>query len=126
VVDIFKALKDVFTDNQANLIEVMLWKMFKKHETEEHQEKDLLEENFEKKRVINIYIGTPHRLLKLIERGAIEAKDCRSLRYMIFDCRLNKKTLSLFDIPEVRQDALDVVLQFRHLVAKGKLKFYCH
>jgi len=54
--------------------------------------------NAKQKRVLNIYIGTPNRLLKLQGMEAYDiGKKSDRFRYMVIDCRYNKKNFSTFE-----------------------------
>ena len=94
---------------------------------EEHSEKELKADLPEgSKGVINIYICTPHRLLTMMDRGLIKLQKNKMLKYLILDCSLNVKMLSLMDINETRVDTLRVCLRLKERIRESKLKLYLH
>ena len=74
-------------------------------------------------RFINVYIGVPNRIKKLIEVGTINITS-RSVKSIIFDTNLNTKDFSIFDTYETRDDTFDILLLARKQLLKRKLKVY--
>lgn len=118
VVDNFKALKDKLSSNK-NGIEVRLQKLFSKHITvEEHQ--SLLSTPKAGAKYLNVYIGVPNRIKKLIEVGTIKVKDGQ-FKCIVFDTQLNSKNFSLFDVLETRDDTYDILMLAQKRLIKRKL-----
>ena len=88
VVDMYKELKHL--QNVKNPIMVRVQKLFAKHITVEEHEA-LLNADIKKMKVINIYVGTPNRLKKLVERNAIKLKK-PTFKYLVLDSHLNVKS----------------------------------
>ena len=70
-------------------------KLFAKHFKIEEQQK-VLEEEF-----IKLAVGTPNRLEKLVESGALKLDD---LQLVVVDMVQDAKEKTIFEIPEVRKD----------------------
>lgn len=116
VVDLNKLLVYKYSQNENlenNLqYDVHVSKLFAKHIKPEEQAESLAKKhpNAKVKRVINIYIGTPNRLLKLSQMDAFDiGKKSDRLRYLIVDCRLNKKNFSIFETHETKNDAIELL-----------------
>jgi len=67
--------------------------------------------------VLNVYIGMPNRVKKLGLKGSYSLD---KLRYMIVDCRLNPKGLSIFETRETRIDTLDLITMCDDILHEGK------
>ena len=65
--------------------------------------------------------GTPNRLAKLIEEGALKVD---KLKYIVLDVRLDVKKRTILDMPEVCGDwwAMWDKSGFKKIVAEGKAK----
>ena len=61
-----------------------------------------------------------------METGLIKLNKNPSFKYLILDCSLNKKMLSLMDINETRTDTLKLLLRLKDRIRSGKLKLYFH
>jgi len=70
-------------------------------------------------KVINVYVGVPNRVKKLIEVGTVNVKGSH-LKHLIIDTRLNPKNLSIFDVLETRDDSLDLLLLAQKRLIKRK------
>lgn len=118
--DLYKELKAKFGEKTLKEgVEVCIQKLFSKHiSVEEHQA--LLSAEHPGK-LINVYVGVPNRIKKLIELGSIKVSS-RKFRCLVFDTHLNQKNLSLFDIWETRDDTFDILLLSRKQLFKRKLK----
>ena len=57
---------------------------------------------------MNVLVGTPNRIKKLVETGSIKVTK-KKFRYLVIDTALNPKQLSIFDIKETRDDTLDLL-----------------
>jgi len=91
------------------MYDIHVTKLFAKHIKPEEQAALLGKKhpNAKQKRVLNIYVGTPNRLLKLESMEAFDiGKKSDRYRYMIIDCRLNKKNFSVFETKETRGDTI--------------------
>ena len=56
----------------------------------------------ETKKLVNVYFGTPNRLLKLIEMKGISVT--KTLRHIVVHCKQNKKKFTIFDIKDTKND----------------------
>jgi len=74
---------------------------------------------------INIYVGVPNRVKKLIELGNIKATN-KKFKEFIIDTHLNSKGFSIFDIFETRDDVHDIFLLSSKRLLKRKLKISLH
>jgi hypothetical protein len=81
--------------------------LFSKHISIEEQQQLLTSGKTGK--YINVYVGVPNRIRKLIEVGTIKAKNS-SLQSIIVDTHLNAKNFSIFDIYETRDDTFDIFM----------------
>lgn len=119
VVDNFKALKDKLSSNKSG-IEVRLQKLFSKHiSVEEHQK--LLTTPKPGAKYLNVYIGVPNRIKKLVEVGTIKVKSGQ-FKCLVFDTHLNPKNFSLFDVLETRDDTFDILMLAQKRLIKRKLQ----
>jgi len=92
--------------------DINVQKLFAKHCKPEEQAELLGKKhhNAKVKRVLNVYIGTANRLLKLSKMKAYDIGILSDrFRHMIIDCRLNKKSFSIFEVNETKSDALDLL-----------------
>jgi hypothetical protein len=93
--------------------------MFSKHiSIEEHQK--ILGAKKQGK-FINIFVGVPNRVKKLIELGTIKASN-KKFKEFIIDTKLNPKGFSIFDVFETRDDVHDIFLLSNKRLLKRKLK----
>ena len=60
-----------------------------------------------KAHVVRSIVGTPNRLLQLVERNALRLDSCRCL---ILDCWLNDKQQNLLGVKEVWQDTAKFIV----------------
>lgn len=89
-------------------------KLFAKHIKVEEQVKAL--ENY-----VNIAVGTPNRVKKLIDIGAL---GLGSLSIVLLDMCEDAKGLTLFTIPQVKADCLELYKShFYQQASSGKIKF---
>ena len=114
VVDLNKLLVTMYkSTNESNLkYDVHVQKLFAKHIKPEEQATLLSKKhpNAKQKRVLNIYIGTANRLLKLQKLKAFDIGITSDrFRNLIIDCRLNKKNFSMFEIKETKSDTMDLL-----------------
>jgi hypothetical protein len=89
--------------------DIHVTKLFAKHIKPEEQAALLAKKhpNAKQKRVLNIYVGTPNRLLKLESMDAFDiGKKSDRFRYLLVDCRMNKKNFSIFETKETRGDTI--------------------
>ena len=56
-----------------------------------------------------MYIGTPNRIKKLVEKGAMKIKKS-AFKHLVIDSHLNVKSQSIFDIFETRDDTFDLLI----------------
>lgn len=56
--------------------------------------------------VVRLAVGTPNRIAKLVEVGALKLDD---LTLVLVDCSKDVKQRSIFDVPEVRADLFHLV-----------------
>lgn len=59
--------------------------------------------------MVNIYVGTPNRIKKLIEIEAISVSKAM-LKFIIVDCKPNSKNQTIFDILETKDDTFGIFL----------------
>ncbi|CDW89361.1 UNKNOWN [Stylonychia lemnae] len=118
VVDLYKELKNIYQAD-THPIKVRVQKLFAKHITVEEHEKLLNAEN--KGSVVNLYIGTPNRVKKLAEKGAMKLKKS-NFKHLVIDSHLNVKNQSLFDIFETRDDTFDLLILSQKQLMKANLK----
>jgi len=74
---------------------------------------------------INLYVGVPNRIKRLIELGTIKATN-KKFKELIIDTHLNPKGFSIFDIFETRDDVHDIFLLSSKRLLKRKLKISLH
>ena len=72
-------------------------------------------------RLLNVLVGTPNRVKKLVEFGSIKVTK-KKFKYIVIDTELNSKQLSIFDIKETRDDTLDLLLLSQKQLLKQNLK----
>lgn len=92
--------------------DINVQKLFAKHIKPEEQAELLGKKhhNAKAKRVLNIYIGTANRLLKLSKMKAFDIGiQSDRFRHLIIDCRPSKKNFSIFEIKETKSDTLDLL-----------------
>eukprot|EP00347_Sterkiella_histriomuscorum_P013829 403363206 len=119
VVDVYQELKTTYANDKKGTIPVRVSKLFAKHISIEDHEKYLKSE--QKGEFINVYVGTPNRIKKLVERGAISVKKS-TFKHLLIDSHLSAKSQSLFDITETRDDTFDLlILSQKHLLKKNLL-----
>jgi hypothetical protein len=86
--------------------------LFAKHIKPDEQ-KDLLSNKHphaKDRKVLNLYIGTPNRLLKLFQINAFDTgKMSDRFRHLVIDCRINKKGYSIFENKETNADTLKFI-----------------
>ena len=82
--------------------------------------------NGKQKRVLNVYVGTPNRVLKLHSLKAFDiGVQSDRFRYFVVDCRLNKKNFSIFENKETKSDLLELLIQSKEALKRegsNKLK----
>jgi hypothetical protein len=112
VVDLYKALIEKFKDTRSLRYDVQIHKLFSKHIKVEEQHTNLTQTHKNKKKqVLNVYLGTPNRLKKLALKETYTMGDSSgSFRYMVVDCRVNKKGFTIFEVKETRADSLDLLV----------------
>ena len=95
--------------------DVRIHKLFARHIKPEEQAKWLakVHPGYETRPCLNVYIGTPNRLTKLLEMKAFRMDRCDTLKLIVLDCRLNKKSMSLFEDVESKKDAMEVLAAAR-------------
>ena len=111
----------VGTNDPAYGYDIHVQKLFAKHIKPEEQMTLLGNKhpNAKLKRVLNIYIGTPNRLRKLSSMEAFDlGKKSDRFRYMIIDCRLNKKNFSIFETHETRDDTVELVREAKEALQR--------
>jgi hypothetical protein len=86
---------------------VRVQKLFSKHITVEEQQNLLT--TTKPGQFINVHVGVPNRVKKLIELGSINVKNKR-FGHLIIDSHLNPKNLAIFDVLETRDDLYDTLL----------------
>ena len=62
-------------------------------------------------KLLNIFIGTPNRILKLLEMDGIELTS--QLKYIVLHCKRNKKNFTIFDIKDTRKDLVDLMKKLK-------------
>lgn len=118
VVDLCKVLKEKFA-KEKNGIEVKVQKLFSKHITvEEHSS---LLKSAKAGKYLNVYVGVPNRIKKLIEVGTIKVKSSQ-FKCLVFDTHLNPKNFSIFDVWETRDDTYDILMLAQKRLIKRDLQ----
>ena len=107
VVDVCKELKAKFSEKSYKGAEIRIQKLFSKHITVEEHTAILKDQKPGK--FINVYVGVPNRIKKLIEVGTVNVKG-KHFSHLVIDSKLNTKNYSIFDILETRDDAYDLLL----------------
>ena len=99
--------------------DVRVHKLFARHIKPEEQAKWLakVHPGYETRPCLNVYVGTPGRLAKLLETKAFRMDRCDTLKLIVLDCRLSKKEQSVFEDNESKKDAMEVLA-----AAKGRWK----
>ncbi|KAJ3217444.1 cms1 ribosomal small subunit [Dinochytrium kinnereticum] len=64
------------------------------------------QERFLKAKDVDVYIGTPNRIAKLMDTGALPLNN---VSHVIFDGSLDKKDRTIFSIPELQPDILQIL-----------------
>lgn len=68
-----------------------------------------------------VAVGTPNRILKLIEAGALDLSRCR---FIMIDSYKDAKNFSVLDWPDTRDDVAKLFTDvFRPRVVEGSTKF---
>ena len=119
VVDLNKLFVEKFKvlDKEECPYDVHVQKLFAKHIKPEEQKEMLSTKHphAKERKVLNLYLGTPNRLLKLLSMGAYDpGKISDRFRHLVIDCRLSKKGFSIFEQKETKQDTLSVVKSCSH------------
>jgi hypothetical protein len=117
VVDLNKLIVALYKDHRGFTesklkYDINVQKLFAKHIKPEEQSELLAKKhpNAKAKRVLNIYIGTANRLLKLSKMKAFDLGiQSDRFRHLIIDCRMNKKCFSIFEIKETKSDTMDLL-----------------
>ena len=102
-----------YEEQSSEQYDIHVTKLFAKHIKPEEQVALLgtKHPNGKYKRVLNIYIGTPNRLLKLHQMKAYDIGTLSDrFRYLVIDCRLNKKNFTIFENKETKSDTLDLLI----------------
>eukprot|EP01098_Paradermamoeba_levis_P002067 TRINITY_DN1241_c0_g1_i5.p1 TRINITY_DN1241_c0_g1~~TRINITY_DN1241_c0_g1_i5.p1 ORF type:complete len:344 (-),score=123.94 TRINITY_DN1241_c0_g1_i5:111-1016(-) len=112
--DLFKELNAGGLNSNSK--EVKLGKLFARHLKMEDQILELQGAQ------TNIAIGTPNRLKKLCENGALKIQEGRT-KFLFIDAAKDKKNLTIFDVKDTFNDMFGLYKDFcLDLVKKGKLK----
>ena len=112
----------------SHTYDIHVSKLFAKHIKPEEQAALLAKKhpNAKQKRVLNIYVGTPNRLLKLESMEAFDiGKKSDRFRYLVIDCRMNKKNFSIFETKETRGDTIQLIREAKEAILRegnSKLK----
>jgi U3-containing 90S pre-ribosomal complex subunit len=109
VVDVVKDLKAKFAEKKDSEggVQVKIQKLFSKHISIEEHQRWLTSRN--PGQYINVFVGVPNRIKKLIELGTIKVSN-KKFKQIIIDSHLNPKNFSIFDIFETRDDLYDLFL----------------
>jgi hypothetical protein len=127
LVEKYKDFSGLKPDNGAKY-DVHIFKLFAKHIKPEEQKETLSQKhpNAKVKRVLNVYVGTPNRLLKLLSMEAFDLGELSDrFRHMIIDCRIGPKGFSIFEGMETRVDTLELLIEANSAFARdtgNKLK----
>ena len=127
LVEKYKDFSGLKPDNGAKY-DVHIFKLFAKHIKPEEQKETLSQKhpNAKVKRVLNVYVGTPNRLLKLLSMQAFDLGELSDrFRHMIIDCRIGPKGFSIFEGMETRVDTLELLIEANSAFARdtgNKLK----
>ena len=117
VVDLNKLLVEKYKDLSGAkpseaLYDVRVHKLFAKHIKPEEQAEQLGKKhpNAKAKRVLNVYVGTPNRLLKLHTMNAYDLGiQSDRFRYLLIDCRVGPKGYTIFENHETKPDTLELI-----------------
>ena len=95
VVDINRSLVKVYNQepNPSDKYDARVQKLFARHIKPQEQADALSQKHWNAKehRVLNVYVGTPNRLVKLAQMGAFDMAKGDRFRLMVIDGRINKK-----------------------------------
>eukprot|EP00003_Mantamonas_plastica_P022063 TRINITY_DN368_c0_g1_i1.p1 TRINITY_DN368_c0_g1~~TRINITY_DN368_c0_g1_i1.p1 ORF type:complete len:342 (-),score=129.66 TRINITY_DN368_c0_g1_i1:370-1395(-) len=108
-VEIFKSLKELHTQTRVH-------KLFSKHVKVHEQQESL-------KQPVGVVVGTPARMEKLCELGALGTD---RLKYLVFDMGMDVKSMTMMDIHDTRAAVLSLYEKWVHervLDKKTKLIF---
>jgi hypothetical protein len=123
VVDVCKELKALYAEPHSSGIEVKIQKLFSKHISVEEHQKWLSHKK--PGQYLNIFVGVPNRVKKLIELDTIKVSN-KAFKTILIDSHLNSKNFTIFDIFETRDDLYDILLLSQKRILKRKLKIYVH
>jgi hypothetical protein len=123
VVDVCKELKALYAEPHSSGIEVKIQKLFSKHISVEEHQKWLSHKK--PGQYLNIFVGVPNRVKKLIELDTIKVSN-KAFKTVLIDSHLNSKNFTIFDIFETRDDLYDILLLSQKRILKRKLKIYVH
>ena len=123
MVDVCKELKALYAEPHSSGIEVKIQKLFSKHISVEEHQKWLSHKK--PGQYLNIFVGVPNRVKKLIELDTIKVSN-KAFKTVLIDSHLNSKNFTIFDIFETRDDLYDILLLSQKRILKRKLKIYVH
>ena len=123
MVDVCKELKALYAEPHSSGIEVKIQKLFSKHISVEEHQKWLSHKK--PGQYLNIFVGVPNRVKKLIELDTIKVSN-KAFKTILIDSHLNSKNFTIFDIFETRDDLYDILLLSQKRILKRKLKIYVH
>jgi hypothetical protein len=122
-VDVCKELKTLYSEPLPSGVEIKIQKLFSKHISIEEHQKWLSHKR--PGQYLNIFVGVPNRVKKLIELETIKVSN-KAFKTILIDAHVNSKNFTIFDIFETRDDLYDIFLLSQKRMLKRKLKIYVH
>lgn len=83
-------------------------KLFARHMNVDKQSEFLKQ----KKDVVRMSLGTPNRVLKLLQASATEDTTLRKFHYLVIDMKEDMKKFTLLTIPQISQDLFQLCREF--------------
>lgn len=120
-IDLFKSVEKFDFSRRGYVIKP--FKLFSKHMKPNEQVKALSKFHPKKSgsKLLNVYLGTPNRILKLLELDGIKLTS--SLKYVVLHCKRNMKNFTIFDIKDTRKDLVDLMKKLKsHLETHPRTK----
>lgn len=123
VINKAKEIQEIVEGKFVEGVKVIVHQVVAKHKKLDSQVKELVQAD-KAKRVLNVVVCTPNRLIKLSE---LKAVDYSQIKCLILDCTKNEKDQTLFDYKETRNDTIELIGRFiLEYGNKNKLKIYFH
>ena len=118
-IDLYKKVETL--DFSRKGYTVKPFKLFSKHMKPKDQFRVLNRVHPKKgsSKLLNMFIGTPNRILKLLEMDGINLT--HQLKYVVLHSKRNKKNFTIFDIKDTRKDLVSLMKRLKlHLETHPK------